>query len=388
MPSVSEAQHNAMEAAAHGHSTLGIPASVGKDFTQADEKQHMTDAQMNAFCDAVEVLASKCDSMESGGQMIAFADAVDGLSTRMDAWNESDHPRDGGKFTSAGAHAATGKAGEASSKAYQEGSHAAHSDAAAAHKAAEKHHTMMGAKNIDPGEREVHKAMAASHKLAGNMHAQRAKEITARGAPVQKHTEAVKLHGEMAEQHREAMKAHTPGSAEHSAHSKASAAHEGASQQHHAAAVMHATGAKSAAGTATHAIESTKAAGDLTKAAFEAKSAPTPAVKPAAANKQHVHDTLKSVGVTPTSSTKTYKEGGGYHEERASPYRHEVQASLAKKGFVPGDTTTHSPPTKTGAGRPVEGSYSQTHSHPSGVTANHSFGHGGSHIVYHVPPAK
>ena len=36
MPSVSKAQHNAMEAAAHGKSTLGIPAKVGKDFAAAD----------------------------------------------------------------------------------------------------------------------------------------------------------------------------------------------------------------------------------------------------------------------------------------------------------------------------------------------------------------
>ena len=37
MPSVSQKQHNAMEAAAHGKSTLGIPKSVGEDFSQADK---------------------------------------------------------------------------------------------------------------------------------------------------------------------------------------------------------------------------------------------------------------------------------------------------------------------------------------------------------------
>lgn len=37
MPSVSKKQHNAMEAAAHGKSTLGIPKSVGEDFSQADK---------------------------------------------------------------------------------------------------------------------------------------------------------------------------------------------------------------------------------------------------------------------------------------------------------------------------------------------------------------
>lgn len=37
MPSVSEKQHRAMEAAAHGHSTLGIPEKVGKEFVKHDE---------------------------------------------------------------------------------------------------------------------------------------------------------------------------------------------------------------------------------------------------------------------------------------------------------------------------------------------------------------
>ena len=36
MPSVSEKQHRAMEAAAHGHSTLGIPKNVGEEFVAAD----------------------------------------------------------------------------------------------------------------------------------------------------------------------------------------------------------------------------------------------------------------------------------------------------------------------------------------------------------------
>lgn len=37
MPSVSSAQHRAMEAAAHGHSTLGIPKAVGQEFVQSDK---------------------------------------------------------------------------------------------------------------------------------------------------------------------------------------------------------------------------------------------------------------------------------------------------------------------------------------------------------------
>lgn len=34
MPAKSQAQFRAMQAAAHGHSTLGIPAKVGKEFTK------------------------------------------------------------------------------------------------------------------------------------------------------------------------------------------------------------------------------------------------------------------------------------------------------------------------------------------------------------------
>ena len=37
MPPVSQAQRRAMYAAAAGHSTLGIPASVGREFTAADK---------------------------------------------------------------------------------------------------------------------------------------------------------------------------------------------------------------------------------------------------------------------------------------------------------------------------------------------------------------
>lgn len=37
MPSKSEAQHNAMEAALHGNSALGIPATVAAEFVEADK---------------------------------------------------------------------------------------------------------------------------------------------------------------------------------------------------------------------------------------------------------------------------------------------------------------------------------------------------------------
>ncbi len=37
MPSQTPKQHRAMEAAAHGSSTIGIPKSVGQDFVAADK---------------------------------------------------------------------------------------------------------------------------------------------------------------------------------------------------------------------------------------------------------------------------------------------------------------------------------------------------------------
>lgn len=37
MPSVSKKQHDAMEAAAHGDSKIGIPQSVGAEYVAADE---------------------------------------------------------------------------------------------------------------------------------------------------------------------------------------------------------------------------------------------------------------------------------------------------------------------------------------------------------------
>lgn len=37
MPSVSTKQHRAMEAAAHGNSTLGIPKKVAREYVAADE---------------------------------------------------------------------------------------------------------------------------------------------------------------------------------------------------------------------------------------------------------------------------------------------------------------------------------------------------------------
>lgn len=54
MPSTSEKQHRAMEAAAHGHSTLGIPEKVGKEFVRADE--HAKDRAADEFLQAVDAI--------------------------------------------------------------------------------------------------------------------------------------------------------------------------------------------------------------------------------------------------------------------------------------------------------------------------------------------
>lgn len=55
MPSVSEKQHNAMEAAAHGHSTLGIPKSVGEEFVNAD-KHSRQDAEESTQTNCAGIL--------------------------------------------------------------------------------------------------------------------------------------------------------------------------------------------------------------------------------------------------------------------------------------------------------------------------------------------
>lgn len=39
MPSTSKKQHNAMEAAAHGKSKLGIPKKVGAEYVKADARK-------------------------------------------------------------------------------------------------------------------------------------------------------------------------------------------------------------------------------------------------------------------------------------------------------------------------------------------------------------
>lgn len=56
MPSVSAKQHRAMEAAAHGHSNLGIPASVGKEFEEADKGKHFSEDEDPAVVTAAATI--------------------------------------------------------------------------------------------------------------------------------------------------------------------------------------------------------------------------------------------------------------------------------------------------------------------------------------------
>ncbi len=72
--SVSEPQHNAMEAAAHGHSTLGIPEKVGKEFVSKDagmeglkgflKEKGMGEDDITAACDFMREAATDADPEE------------------------------------------------------------------------------------------------------------------------------------------------------------------------------------------------------------------------------------------------------------------------------------------------------------------------------------
>jgi hypothetical protein len=52
MPTVSAKQHSAMEAAAHGRSTLGIPKKVGQEMVDADKKKKKKPAIRSAHIPA------------------------------------------------------------------------------------------------------------------------------------------------------------------------------------------------------------------------------------------------------------------------------------------------------------------------------------------------
>ena len=74
MPSVSEKQHRAMEAAAHGHSTLGIPKSVGEEFVAKDEFNEadhprdadgkFTDSENNKIASAISAIKERIAANE------------------------------------------------------------------------------------------------------------------------------------------------------------------------------------------------------------------------------------------------------------------------------------------------------------------------------------
>lgn len=74
--SVSEPQHNAMEAAAHGNSTLGIPEKVGKEFSDADKGKEMPPAKDNLFMKkAMDWMKSK--GMDTGEFESAMGGGMD-----------------------------------------------------------------------------------------------------------------------------------------------------------------------------------------------------------------------------------------------------------------------------------------------------------------------
>jgi hypothetical protein len=60
MPSTSEAQHRAMEAAAHGKSTLGIPKRVGREFVDADKHAHDSADPIRMAFDCLNQIAMDC----------------------------------------------------------------------------------------------------------------------------------------------------------------------------------------------------------------------------------------------------------------------------------------------------------------------------------------
>ena len=61
MPARSKAQLRAMYAAASGHSTLGIPASIGKEFVQATPK-----AQRSSLMEQVKSHLTKRGRLRRG----------------------------------------------------------------------------------------------------------------------------------------------------------------------------------------------------------------------------------------------------------------------------------------------------------------------------------
>ncbi len=79
MPSISQKQHNAMEAAAHGKSTLGIPKSVGSDFVNADSRRNKMSSEgmkETTYAEGGPVLGRTRDFMKEPSP---FRSSTDGL---------------------------------------------------------------------------------------------------------------------------------------------------------------------------------------------------------------------------------------------------------------------------------------------------------------------
>lgn len=87
-PPVSQVQRGAMEAAAHGHSTLGIPASVGKEFAAADpggklpkRADDATNPSSPTVGDHIEFLDDRLtDKGPATGEVISLHDGFIGVS--------------------------------------------------------------------------------------------------------------------------------------------------------------------------------------------------------------------------------------------------------------------------------------------------------------------
>jgi hypothetical protein len=86
--SVSEEQHNAMEAAAHGHSDLGIPPSVGKEFAEADKGKKFGDGYDAMF------MKKAMDWMKSKGMDAAMSAEFAEHMGKPPAQDEEEEPEE------------------------------------------------------------------------------------------------------------------------------------------------------------------------------------------------------------------------------------------------------------------------------------------------------
>lgn len=86
MPSVSAAQHRAMEAAAHGHSTLGIPEAVGKEFVAADSQDTTIHAAGVMFvCKGAALFLKRSNEGDHAGEWCFPGGKLEGDETPEEA---------------------------------------------------------------------------------------------------------------------------------------------------------------------------------------------------------------------------------------------------------------------------------------------------------------